>query len=76
MPASENVRKSYDEKCNLLRRQFARGLIAQLIDKTRAVVKDLRDKMRLTNGPHEEGRKMKYETDKWVPPYSARRIAT
>uniref|UniRef100_A0A804NKF4 Uncharacterized protein n=1 Tax=Zea mays TaxID=4577 RepID=A0A804NKF4_MAIZE len=27
--ASENVRKAYDEKCNLLRRQFARGLNAQ-----------------------------------------------
>lgn len=43
--ASENVRKSYDEKCNLLRRQFARGLNAQLIDKTRAVVKDLHSRV-------------------------------
>ncbi|TVU24403.1 hypothetical protein EJB05_26837 [Eragrostis curvula] len=43
--ASENVRKAYDEKCNLLRRQFARGLNAQLIDKTRAVVKDLHSRV-------------------------------
>ncbi|WVZ50621.1 hypothetical protein U9M48_001860 [Paspalum notatum var. saurae] len=43
--ASENVRKSYDEKCNLLRRQFARGLKAQVIDKTRAVVKDLHSRV-------------------------------
>lgn len=43
--ASENVRKTYDEKCNLLRRQFARGLNAQLIDKTRAVVKDLHSRV-------------------------------
>ncbi|RCV38947.1 hypothetical protein SETIT_8G183800v2 [Setaria italica] len=43
--ASENVRKTYDEKCNLLRRQFARDLNAQLIDKTRAVVKDLHSRV-------------------------------
>ncbi|KAK3119249.1 hypothetical protein QOZ80_9BG0716620 [Eleusine coracana subsp. coracana] len=43
--ASENVRKAYDEKCYLLRRQFARGLNAQLIDKTRAVVKDLHSRV-------------------------------
>ncbi|XP_062183184.1 protein ALTERED PHOSPHATE STARVATION RESPONSE 1-like [Phragmites australis] len=43
--ASENVRKAYDEKCSLLRRQFARGLNAQLIDKTRAVVKDLHSRV-------------------------------
>uniref|UniRef100_A0A0E0DNY7 DUF632 domain-containing protein n=1 Tax=Oryza meridionalis TaxID=40149 RepID=A0A0E0DNY7_9ORYZ len=43
--ASEHVRKTYDEKCNLLRRQFARGLNAQLIDKTRAVVKDLHSRV-------------------------------
>ena len=45
MQASENVRKTYDEKCNLLRRQFARGLNVQLIDKTRAVVKDLHSRV-------------------------------
>jgi hypothetical protein len=39
------VRKTYDEKCNLLRRQFARGLNAQVIDKTRAVVKDLHSRV-------------------------------
>ncbi|XP_006663037.1 protein ALTERED PHOSPHATE STARVATION RESPONSE 1 [Oryza brachyantha] len=43
--ASEHVRKTYDEKCNLLRRQFARGLNAQLIDKTRAIVKDLHSRV-------------------------------
>ncbi|CAL4986784.1 unnamed protein product [Urochloa decumbens] len=43
--ASENVRKTYDEKCNLLRRQFARGLSAQVIDKTRAIVKDLHSRV-------------------------------
>uniref|UniRef100_A0ACD5ZNW4 Uncharacterized protein n=1 Tax=Avena sativa TaxID=4498 RepID=A0ACD5ZNW4_AVESA len=43
--ASENVRKTYDEKCNLLRQQFARGLNAELIDKTRAVVKDLHSRV-------------------------------
>ncbi|GJN04847.1 hypothetical protein PR202_ga22422 [Eleusine coracana subsp. coracana] len=43
--ASENVRKAYDEKCYLLRRQFARGLNAQLIDKTRAIVKDLHSRV-------------------------------
>lgn len=43
--ASENVRKTYDEKCNLLRNQFARGLNAELIDKTRAVVKDLHSRV-------------------------------
>ncbi|XP_044958673.1 protein ROLLING AND ERECT LEAF 2-like [Hordeum vulgare subsp. vulgare] len=43
--ASENVRKTYDEKCNLLRHQFTRGLNAELIDKTRAVVKDLHSRV-------------------------------
>jgi hypothetical protein len=43
--ASEHVRKTYDEKCNLLRHQFARGLNAQLIDKTRAIVKDLHSRV-------------------------------
>ncbi|CAM0912655.1 unnamed protein product [Alopecurus aequalis] len=43
--ASENVRKTYDEKCNLLRHQFARGLNAEVIDKTRAVVKDLHSRV-------------------------------
>lgn len=31
--------------CNVLRHQFARGLNAQLIDKTRAVVKDLHSRV-------------------------------
>ncbi|XP_047091694.1 protein ROLLING AND ERECT LEAF 2-like [Lolium rigidum] len=43
--ASENVRKTYDEKCKLLRNQFAQGLNAKLIDKTRAVVKDLHSRV-------------------------------
>ncbi|KQK18213.1 nitrate regulatory gene2 protein isoform X1 [Brachypodium distachyon] len=43
--ASENVRKTYDEKCSLLRHQFARGLNAELIDKTRAVVKELHSRV-------------------------------
>ena len=45
MQASENVWKTYEEKSNLLRRQFARGLNVQLIDKTRAVVKDLHSRV-------------------------------
>ncbi|ONK75528.1 uncharacterized protein A4U43_C03F17830 [Asparagus officinalis] len=39
--ATESLRKAYDQKCNQLRHQFARGLNPQVIDKTRAVVKDL-----------------------------------
>ncbi|XP_059642681.1 protein ALTERED PHOSPHATE STARVATION RESPONSE 1 [Cornus florida] len=39
--ASESVRKEYDGKCDQLRQQFAKDLSAQVIDKTRAVAKDL-----------------------------------
>ncbi|OWM82203.1 hypothetical protein CDL15_Pgr001777 [Punica granatum] len=39
--ASESIRKVYDRKCDQLRHQFAKGCSSQVIDKTRAVVKDL-----------------------------------
>lgn len=39
--ASVSVRKAYDQKCAQLRHQFARDLNVHVIDKTRAVVKDL-----------------------------------
>ncbi|CAI9109394.1 OLC1v1009207C1 [Oldenlandia corymbosa var. corymbosa] len=43
--ASESIRKVYDSKCNQLRHQFAKDLSAQVIDKTRAVVKDLHSRI-------------------------------
>ncbi|XP_020100981.1 uncharacterized protein LOC109718914 [Ananas comosus] len=43
--ASECIRKAYDQKCTQLRHQFARDLNAELIDKTRAVVKDLHSRL-------------------------------
>uniref|UniRef100_A0A5B7BJ21 DUF632 domain-containing protein n=1 Tax=Davidia involucrata TaxID=16924 RepID=A0A5B7BJ21_DAVIN len=45
--ASESIRKEYDRKCDQLRHQFAKDLSAQVIDKTRAVVKDLHSQIRV-----------------------------
>ncbi|GAB4847303.1 hypothetical protein Ancab_026347 [Ancistrocladus abbreviatus] len=45
--ASEVIRKEYDRKCDQLRHQFAKGLSAQVIDKTRAAVKDLHSRVRV-----------------------------
>ncbi|KAL6993132.1 hypothetical protein U1Q18_011250 [Sarracenia purpurea var. burkii] len=43
--ASESIRKEYDRKCDQLRHQFAKDVSAQVIDKTRAVVKDLHSRI-------------------------------
>ncbi|XP_021678432.2 protein ALTERED PHOSPHATE STARVATION RESPONSE 1 isoform X2 [Hevea brasiliensis] len=43
--ASESIRKDYDQKCDQLRHQFAKDHSAQVIDKTRAVVKDLHSRI-------------------------------
>ncbi|KAK9272833.1 hypothetical protein L1049_003211 [Liquidambar formosana] len=45
--ASESIRKVYDQKCHQLRNQFAKDLSTQVIDKTRAVVKDLHSRIRV-----------------------------
>ncbi|XP_058179529.1 protein ALTERED PHOSPHATE STARVATION RESPONSE 1 [Rhododendron vialii] len=45
--ASESIRKDYDRKCDQLRHQFAKDQSAQVIDKTRAVVKDLHSRIRV-----------------------------
>ncbi|KAH0460621.1 hypothetical protein IEQ34_011284 [Dendrobium chrysotoxum] len=45
--ASESIRKAYDQKCNQLRHQFAKGMSPQVIDKTRATVKDLHSRVRV-----------------------------
>ncbi|KAK3011241.1 hypothetical protein RJ639_010696, partial [Escallonia herrerae] len=45
--ASECIRKEYDRKCDQLRHQFAKDLSATVIDKTRAVVKDLHSRIRV-----------------------------
>ncbi|KAM4128838.1 hypothetical protein ACJW30_02G198300 [Castanea mollissima] len=45
--ASESVRKEYDRKCDQLRHQFAKDCSSQVIDKTRAVVKDLHSQIRV-----------------------------
>ncbi|XP_026434363.1 nitrate regulatory gene2 protein-like [Papaver somniferum] len=45
--ASECVKKKYDQKCNQLRYQFARDASAEMVDKTRAVVKDLHSQIRV-----------------------------
>lgn len=37
----------YDQKCNQLRHQFAKDQSAHVIDKTRAVVKDLYSRIRV-----------------------------
>ncbi|XP_029119353.1 uncharacterized protein [Elaeis guineensis] len=44
---SEYIRKAYDQKCSQLRHQSARDLNAKLIDRTRAVVKDLHSRIRV-----------------------------
>ncbi|KAG1366493.1 nitrate regulatory gene2 protein [Cocos nucifera] len=46
--ASESIRKAYDQKCNQLRHQFARDMNARVIDKTRAAVKDLHSRVRVS----------------------------
>ncbi|XP_065876550.1 protein ALTERED PHOSPHATE STARVATION RESPONSE 1 [Euphorbia lathyris] len=43
--ASESIRKEYDRKCDQLRHQFAKDHSAQVIDKTRAYVKDLHSRI-------------------------------
>lgn len=45
--ASESIRKVYDRKCYQLRHQFAKDQGTQVIDKTRAVVKDLHSQIRV-----------------------------
>ncbi|KAF8411491.1 hypothetical protein HHK36_004043 [Tetracentron sinense] len=45
--ASESIRKEYDQKCDQLRHQFAKDLSPQVIDKTRAVIKDLHSRIRV-----------------------------
>lgn len=45
--ASETIMKEYDRKCVQLRHQFAKDLSSQVIDKTRAVVKDLHSRIRV-----------------------------
>ncbi|KAL4579759.1 hypothetical protein LXL04_015924 [Taraxacum kok-saghyz] len=43
--ASESIRKEYDRKCERLRHQFAKDLKTHVIDKTRALVKDLHSRI-------------------------------
>ncbi|EEF29247.1 protein ALTERED PHOSPHATE STARVATION RESPONSE 1 [Ricinus communis] len=43
--ASDGIRKEYDRKCDQLRHQFAKDHSAEVIDKTRAVVKDLHSRI-------------------------------
>ncbi|KAI7728405.1 hypothetical protein M8C21_009489 [Ambrosia artemisiifolia] len=45
--ASESIRKDYEKKCDELRHQFAKDLKPHLIDKTRAVAKDLHSRMKV-----------------------------
>lgn len=45
--ASEIIRREYDAKCIQLRQQCAKDLSTQVIDKTRAVVKDLHSRIRV-----------------------------
>ncbi|XP_022740672.1 nitrate regulatory gene2 protein [Durio zibethinus] len=45
--ASESIRKEYDRKCDQLRHQFAKDFRTQVIDKTRAVIKDLHSRIRV-----------------------------
>ncbi|KAM0034143.1 hypothetical protein Hdeb2414_s0016g00494041 [Helianthus debilis subsp. tardiflorus] len=45
--ASESIRKEYEKKCDELRHQFAKDLKPHLIDKTRAVAKDLHSRMKV-----------------------------
>nr|XP_043608184.1 nitrate regulatory gene2 protein [Erigeron canadensis] len=43
--ASESIRKEYDRKCDTLRHQFAKDQKTHVIDKTRALVKDLHSRI-------------------------------
>ncbi|KAI3669266.1 hypothetical protein L6452_40494 [Arctium lappa] len=45
--ASESIRKEYDQTCDQLRHQFAKDLKPHVMDKTRAVAKDLHSRMRV-----------------------------
>ncbi|CAH9146544.1 unnamed protein product [Cuscuta epithymum] len=45
--AIELIRREYDRKCTQLRRQFAKDLSSQVIDKTRAGVKDLHSRIKV-----------------------------
>ncbi|KAM7513647.1 hypothetical protein LguiA_003230 [Lonicera macranthoides] len=45
--ASERIRKEYDRKCEHLKELCAKDLSGQVIDKTRAVVKDLHSRIRV-----------------------------
>ncbi|KAM0997002.1 hypothetical protein ACFX13_007000 [Malus domestica] len=45
--ASEMVRRDYDLKCKILRQLESKGQSSQITDKTRAVVKDLRSRIRV-----------------------------
>ncbi|KAI0507039.1 hypothetical protein KFK09_013157 [Dendrobium nobile] len=47
LKASESIRKAYDQKCNQLKHQFAKGVNPRVIDKTRATVKDLHSRVRV-----------------------------
>lgn len=42
---SESIRREYDRKCDQLRHQFAKDQSSHVIDKTRAVVKDLHSRI-------------------------------
>ncbi|KAL6222952.1 hypothetical protein ACLB2K_006342 [Fragaria x ananassa] len=44
---SESIWKVYDVKCDQLRNQFAKDCSSQIIDKTRATVKDLHSRIRV-----------------------------
>ncbi|XP_010261251.1 PREDICTED: uncharacterized protein LOC104600112 isoform X2 [Nelumbo nucifera] len=43
--ASESIRKEYDQKCDQLRHQFAKDVNPKVMDKTRAVIKDLHSRI-------------------------------
>ncbi|KAJ9561682.1 hypothetical protein OSB04_006842 [Centaurea solstitialis] len=45
--ASESIRKEYDQICDQIRHQFAKDLKPHVMDKTRAVAKDLHSRMRV-----------------------------
>ncbi|EPS60621.1 hypothetical protein M569_14181 [Genlisea aurea] len=45
--ASEAIQKQYDSKCEQLRHQFAKDFRPQIIDKTRAAVKDLHSRIQV-----------------------------
>ncbi|CAM8921978.1 unnamed protein product [Rhodiola kirilowii] len=45
--ASEIIMKEYDKKCHQLTHQFAKDVSSQVIDKTRAAIKDLHSRIRV-----------------------------